>query len=174
MTGAESEVLIVMGVSGAGKTTLGKALARRLGLPFFDADDYHPQDNVEKMARGIPLDDSDRAPWLERLHSLIVERLGSRGAVLACSALKQSYRDRLADGDARVVFVYLDGSFDLILQRLQQRSGHFMKASLLRSQFEALEVTRGAILVDVQAPTEAQVERVVRELGRLRSKQKTQ
>ena len=133
-------VVVVMGVSGCGKTTVGKALAERLGCPFFDGDDFHPAENIVKMANGQPLDDADRAPWLARLHDLAAEHL-ARGetAVIAASALKRRYRDQLREGNRGLRFVHLQGSFELIWSRMEQRTEHFMKADMLRSQFVALE-----------------------------------
>lgn len=134
-----STVYVMMGVSGCGKTTIGRAWANRLGCPFYDGDDFHPAQNVAKMANGIPLTDADRAPWLNRLAALIAEHL-ERGetAVVACSALKKKYRERLRVSD-QVQFVYLKGDFDLIWERMQQRKDHYMKAEMLQSQFDALE-----------------------------------
>jgi len=153
--------LVVMGVAGSGKTTLARALAERLGLPCADADDYHPATNIAKMARGEPLDDRDRAPWLEALADLLKEHAGLTGLVLACSALKRDYRQRLRAANADVTFVYLKGSFQVIQQRLERRSGHFMAAKMLRSQFDTLEEPAHAIVVDVELPTERQVSMVV-------------
>lgn len=138
--GAWRVVIILMGVSGAGKTTVGKQLARSLGWRFVEGDDSHPAANVAKMAAGIPLTDEDRAPWLERLRELISEAL-ARGedAVVACSALKARYRERLAVDGERVRFVYLWAPREVIASRLARRKGHFMPPSLLDSQFEALE-----------------------------------
>lgn len=135
-----SNAIIIMGVSGCGKTTVGQALAERLGYVFYDGDDFHPPENVAKMAKGIPLDDTDRAPWLARLHDLLHEHLArGEGVVLACSALKWRYREQLKAGDSRVLFVHLHGDFDLIWERMQSRPQHYMKASMLQSQFDALE-----------------------------------
>ncbi|MCA9971378.1 MAG: gluconokinase [Anaerolineales bacterium] len=133
-----------MGVSGCGKSTVGQALAARLGCPFYDGDAFHPPANVAKMAAGEPLTDADRAPWLDRLADLIAESL-ARGetAVVACSALKKAYRDHLRVS-GRVQFVYLHGEFDLIWRRMQARQGHYMKADMLRSQFAALEAPAAA------------------------------
>ena len=158
-------IIIIMGVSGAGKTTIGQLLARELGWPLFDGDDLHPPTNVEKMRRGIPLTDADREPWLRTLRELI-ERLSAeaRSAVIACSALKQSYRERLAAGLPDMRFVYLHGDPALIRQRLTQRHGHFMPAELLQSQLEALEAPQDAIVVDVAAPPEAIVAQIKRAL----------
>ena len=130
---------VVMGVSGCGKTTVGEALAAYLNCPFYDGDDFHSPENVAKMASGVPLNDTDRAPWLASLADLIRDHL-ARGetAVLASSALKKRYRDQLRVDD-RVRFIFLDGDFDLIWGRMQARQDHYMKAEMLRSQFEALE-----------------------------------
>jgi gluconokinase len=141
-------IAVVMGVSGAGKTAIGEALATELGWRFIDADDHHPEANVAKMAAGQPLDDADRWPWLDRLNSVLKEE---RHAVLACSALKERYRARLASGIARIEWVYLKGDFDLIRSRLAQRRHRYMPASLLESQFAALEPPPRAITVDVSA-----------------------
>ena len=155
-----------MGVSGAGKTTLGKLLAQRLNCEFLDGDDWHPPENVAKMAAGIPLEDSDRWPWLDRLNRLLRERTS---AVLACSALKQAYRDRLAAGLARCEFVYLQGSFDLIRERIAARQHRYMPDSLLASQFAVLEPPARAIAVDVAQPPERCVEAISAALGRARA-----
>ncbi|WP_344569793.1 gluconokinase [Streptomyces axinellae] len=127
-----------MGVSGSGKSTVGARLAPRLGVPFADADSYHPRANIEKMSAGIPLTDEDRAPWLASMADWLSQHTGS-GAVLVCSALKRRYRDRLRQASSRLFFLHLDGSYELIAGRLAGREGHFMPAGLLRSQFEALE-----------------------------------
>jgi gluconokinase len=130
-----------MGVSGSGKSTVGWLLAERLGLVFVDADDLHPPANVTKMRAGMALDDDDRGPWLKAVADRMRQaRHENEQIVLACSALKRSYRDELRRGDAGAVFVYLDVPRSVLEHRLQQRSGHFMPASLLRSQFVALEV----------------------------------
>ena len=143
-------VLILMGVTGAGKTTVGTLLAQKIGWRFYDADDLHPASNKEKMSRGIPLTDDDRLPWLKGVRTLI-EKCLAKGthAVIACSALRQSYRDVLAVDPARVKFVYLKGSKALIEQRLAQRTSHFMNKDLLQSQFDTLEEPADAITVDV-------------------------
>ena len=138
-----------MGVSGSGKSTVGALLAQRLGVEFLDADEFHPPENVAKMAAGLPLDDADRRPWLERLNAELRKR---KGAVLACSALKESYRKILAQGiDCR--FAHLRGSIELIRSRMQERKHRYMPASLLESQFAALEAPARAIEVDIaEAP----------------------
>ena len=133
-------VYLVMGVSGSGKSTIGRALAEQLACPFYDGDDFHSPENVAKMSSGAPLTDDDRWPWLDRLARLVNERLDrEETAVLACSALKKSYRDRLRENNDGLVFIYLRGSFDFIWERLRQRENHYMKAELLRSQFDILE-----------------------------------
>jgi gluconokinase len=132
-------IVIVFGVSGAGKTTIGKLLAEQLGWQFYEADDFHPRANIEKMRSGRPLTDEDRWPWLERLREQITRSItANENAVLACSALKRAYRDRLRVSDD-VVFVFLRGDYALIAEQLRHRRGHFMNPELLRSQFADLE-----------------------------------
>jgi gluconokinase len=162
-------IVVVMGVCGCGKTTVGRALADRLGWPFFDADDFHPQESVAKMAKGIALTDDDRGPWLDRL-AAEMRAVAGRGqhAVLACSALKKSYRQRIARGiegpgragnhDVRVV--YLKGDAKTIEPRLALRSGHYMPPSLLASQFAALEEPEDAMVIDIRQTTDAQAEQI--------------
>jgi gluconokinase len=129
--------LVVMGVSGSGKSTVGAALARRLGVPFVDADDLHPRANVEKMARGEPLDDADRLPWLDAVGTWLAEHRD--GGIASCSALRRAYRDRLRSHADGVHFLHLAGSRELVARRQADRPGHFMPASLLASQYAALE-----------------------------------
>ena len=147
--------VVMMGVSGSGKTTMGKALAEKLHCPFYDGDDYHPAANVAKMAAGTPLTDADRAGWLARLAELIRSDLaqGASG-VIACSALKESYRAVLRVDARQVKFVYLKGSYELIQTRMQSRSGHYMKPDMLQSQFETLEEPAHALTVDIALPPE--------------------
>jgi gluconokinase len=141
---------IVMGVSGCGKTSVGQALAKRLGWDFYDADNFHPPENVAKMANGIPLDDSDRAPWLAALHDLISSSLkANQSGVLACSALKERYRQQLLKDNEDVQFIYLKGSYDLIWSRMSKRQDHYMKPQMLKSQFEALEEPTNALTMDI-------------------------
>lgn len=155
-----------MGVAGAGKSTVGAALARALDWPFYDGDDFHPQANVDKMAAGIPLTDIDRRPWLDRLHELMAEKL-SVGAslVLACSALKESYRQRLTADLPSVRFVYLKGDYAHLNARLANRGGHYMKPEMLNSQFAALEEPTNAIVVPVGQSVDEIVATLVRSVS---------
>jgi gluconokinase len=156
-------IVLVMGVAGAGKSTLGADLARRLGWPYVDADDHHPPRNVAKMASGTPLEDEDRWPWLDLLNRKLKAN-SSDSLILACSALKESYRRRLLDGVADVRIVYLQGSFELIAARLATRRHRYMPASLLESQFAALEPPAGAIAIDIAAEPGRCVDAIVAEL----------
>lgn len=131
-------LLTVMGVSGSGKTTVGAALAQRLRVPFADADDFHPPENVAKMAAGIPLDDADRLPWLHTIGAWLAAHTDS-GGVISCSALRHSYRDVLREAAPAQFFVHLDGTAEVVARRVQGRPGHFMPASLVESQFATLE-----------------------------------
>ena len=150
-----------MGVAGSGKTTIGSLLAQGLGWPFFDADDFHPEANLEKMRGGTALSDADRLPWLERLRELIADCLSrDQSAVLACSALKESYRRTLAEGDPRVRFVFLQVDPDVLAQRLEQRTGHFFARPLLDSQLSALETPVDALTVDASRTPEEIVQDV--------------
>jgi gluconokinase len=146
----KTRFFIVMGVSGSGKTEVGRSLAQHLGWDFYDADDFHPADNITKMAAGIPLDDSDRAPWLASLHELISTSLKKdQPGVLACSALKERYRQQLLAGNDDVQLVYLKGSYELIWSRMSARKDHYMKPHMLRSQFETLEEPENALVIDI-------------------------
>ena len=158
-------IAIVMGVTGSGKTTVGRLLAEQLGWEFADADDFHPQANVEKMERGIPLNDEDRAPWLERLRVQITSWIANgRNAVLACSALKRTYRQELSVGP-EVRFVYLKGSPELIARRLRLRRGHFADEKLLAGQFADLEEPKDALVVDIHPEPERIVDTICQRLN---------
>jgi gluconokinase len=158
-------IVVLMGVAGVGKTTVGRLLAESEGWPLFDADDFHSPENKEIMRRGQGLTDAEREPWLASLRAKIDE-LAAAGssAVFACSALKEAYRQRLQAGP-HVRFVYLKGSFELIQSRLQSRAGHYAGASLLRSQFEALEEPAGVPAVDAALSPEQMLEATRRALG---------
>lgn len=146
--------IVVMGVCGSGKSTIAEAIASKLKAKFIDGDDLHTRANIIKMSSGIPLNDDDRAPWLERVRDVIFS-LENRSVdgVIVCSALKKKYRDIIREGNNNVIFLYLSGSKELILQRMQQRVGHFMKTSMVDSQFNALEVPdvteKDVITVDI-------------------------
>jgi gluconokinase len=159
-------IIILMGVSGSGKTTIGARLAQALGWPFYDGDQFHPPANIAKMQRGIPLTDADRWPWLHALRTHIETCIHQRvSAVLACSALKQAYREYLMIDEAEVKLVYLKGDYDLIRERLAQRQGHFMPPELLASQFAALEEPEQGVVVDIVHPPDTVVELIREQLG---------
>lgn len=156
---------VIMGVSGAGKSVVGERFAQALDLPFLEGDELHPAENVARMSAGIPLTDDDRQGWLETIAARIREaRDRQQGVVVACSALKRRYRDVLRTGDPDVLFIYLAGSRPLLAERLEHRAGHFMPATLLASQFEALEepdADERAWIVDVSPPVDVIVARLV-------------
>jgi gluconokinase len=159
-------VILIMGVSGSGKTTIGLVLAPELQWEFKDADDFHPAANVEKMRQGIPLNDDDRRLWLLALRQVIDQALQTNvNLILACSALKAAYRQVLGEHLDQVKVVYLKGSFELIEQRLKQRVGHYMKANLLRSQFDDLEEPDDAITVEIDQSTSAIVQQIKNDLN---------
>ena len=153
-------IAIVMGVSGSGKTTVGMLLAAHLECKFADADDYHPSANVAKMCAGTPLNDADRAPWLDVLRELIRKHLkANQNLVLACSALKAAYREHLGSSDD-VKVIYLKGDYDLFAERLRNRIGHYMPPRLLDSQFDTLEEPHDALIVDATKSPEAIVAQI--------------
>ena len=145
-------IVVVIGVAGSGKSTIGSRLARALGCQFLEGDTLHPRANIDKMSRGIPLDDDDRSPWLSAIHARIVEAYRRDASLgVACSALKQEYRDDLERGVA-ITWVYLKGSQDLLRARLQQRPSHFMKAEMLDGQVAALDEPSNVIVIDIADP----------------------
>lgn len=156
-------IAVLMGVSGAGKTTIGERVAERLGWRFIDADDHHPAANVAKMSSGVPLEDSDRWPWLDELNRLL---RAERDAILACSALKKAYRERLLAGVGEWRLFFLTADKVLIASRLAARKHRYMPASLLDSQFATLEPPAQAVRVDVSAPVERSVDAIVQALDR--------
>jgi gluconokinase len=165
--GRAAVILVVMGVTGSGKSTVGKLLARQLGWTFVEGDDYHPVANIEKMRRGIPLDDNDRSPWLDAIRRRLDDACKrAENVVLACSALKHAYQHYLAHFAPDLVhYVYLVGSEELIRQRLAQRQGHFMDPALLHSQFETLEPPEEALRVDIASSPEAIAAAIRLQLG---------
>ena len=157
-------MIVIMGVSGSGKSTIAEGISQILNLPLYDADDFHPIANIKKMANGQPLNDEDRKPWLEELANHLANCALKKGAVLACSALKESYRQILASKVQSSKLVYLDGSFDLIFNRMSNREGHFMKAEMLQSQFDALEIPSYGLHVDISKPIEEVIETITQYL----------
>ena len=166
---SKGKSFILMGVSSTGKTSVGTEVARRLGMKLIDGDDLHPRANIIKMGQGHPLNDDDREPWLERIRdaAFSLEHKSEIGIII-CSALKKKYRDLIREGNESVKFLFLQGSFDLVLDRMKQRKGHYMKTDMLKSQFETLEVPGqdepDVIHVDISGSFEQVVERCVEAL----------
>src|SRR6056297_1271622 len=159
---SEARIVYIMGVSGRGKSTVGKLLAEKLGWSFFDGDDYHPKANIEKMANGTPLNDLDRADWLKTLNHLAKKHKG-QGAVIVCSALKSKYRQQLKGGiENECRFLYLKGTQQQISKRLQARQNHFMPPGLLQSQFETLEEPSNAIILSIAKTPEEIVAQAIK------------
>jgi carbohydrate kinase (thermoresistant glucokinase family) len=158
-------VLVLMGPMGCGKTAIGKMLAKKLGWSFYDADDFHPKENVEKMRAGIALTDEDRKLWLEKLRAHIQRWLKHRqSTILACSALKQAYRDILGVNQSKVRTVYLKGSYELLRKRLEERQHPYMDKNLLRSQLDTLEEPKDGLTVDISATPEIIVGTIIKSL----------
>lgn len=155
-------ILIIMGVSGSGKSTVGKLLAVSIGYQFYDADDFHSIENIEKMKNGIALTDNDRASWLEAIRNQIISK--SDNAVIACSALKKSYRDFLAVPNKQVIYIYLKGDREILEKRLTERKGHYAGPDLLESQLATLEDPIGALVMDIDNKPQAIVERILEQL----------
>ena len=159
----QTKFFLLMGVSGCGKTTIGKALAQQLGWDFYDADDFHQTKNITKMASGIPLTDEDRAPWLASLQRLISDCLkANKPAVLACSALKERYRQQLLKDNHGVLIVYLKGSLNLTRLRMTSRPRHYMKLGLLQSQFDGLEEPHDALVIDASLSVDKIVTQILK------------
>lgn len=160
------QLLLLMGVAGSGKTTIGQRVAERLGWPYFEADDFHTSEAKAKMRDGIPLTDEDRAPWLTAIRAKMDAcRVAGQSAVFTCSGLKECYRTALLGGTSDVTPVFLTADFDTILERVNRRQGHYMKADMVRSQFEALEPPADALTIDVRQPLDEIVQIVIRALG---------
>jgi gluconokinase len=167
-----SRAIILMGVSGSGKTTIGQKLSFASGWSFYDGDDYHSPENVEKMSRGIPLNDDDRLFWLETLSELILEKRSSgEDLILACSALKRAYRQTLLSKNRDLLFVFLEGDFDLIWQRMKKRKTHYMKPDMLKSQFAILEPPLNALTLSVERPAAELVAEILNFAGIVTSDQ---
>ena len=163
MSLAKGTVFYVMGVSSSGKSTIGQLLGQELGIAFFDGDDFHPESNILKMSKGIPLNDRDRLPWLERINKLALKN-GQKGCVIVCSALKAKYRKTLTKGlPYDVHWIFLIGDYQTILDRMKKRSGHFMPEKLLRSQFDTLETPVEAINIPVESSPKEQVAEIIRQ-----------
>ncbi|MBL0358791.1 MAG: gluconokinase [Chitinophagaceae bacterium] len=158
-------IIFIMGVSGSGKTTIGKLLAQKTGYAFYDADNFHPRQNIDKMKAGEPLTDEDRRPWLDHIHDFAAANIGTSNIIIACSALKEIYRQRLNKNiEANCRWVFLKGSYETILQRMQQRTTHYMPSSLLQSQFDALELPQQVIEADISMQPEAIVQHIISKL----------
>ena len=158
-------IVVVCGVSGTGKSTIGTLLAEKLALPFYDADDFHPQSNVQKMTSGVPLNDEDRQPWLEALVTELASWESQGGAILACSALKEAYRTTLASKCANnIEWIILNGSKVLLSERLASRKGHFFEPRLLESQLSTLQLREDDWVVDIKPPPEEIVGAIVKRL----------
>jgi carbohydrate kinase (thermoresistant glucokinase family) len=158
-------IIYIMGVSGSGKTTIGLELSRRTEIPFFDADDFHPAANKEKMKAGQPLTDDDRQGWLLRLNEMAQQQAKEKGAIIACSALKEKYRKLLAANiTVPVHWIFLQGDYSLIRERLQQRKGHYMPPGLLQSQFDTLEAPGDAMVMDIKNSPDQIVQAILQDL----------
>ncbi|HLO81795.1 MAG TPA: NADP-dependent phosphogluconate dehydrogenase [Chitinophagaceae bacterium] len=162
----KNKVILITGVSGSGKTTVGNALAERMKVAFYDGDSFHPAANVAKMSSGIPLDDHDRQPWLKAINERIREKLPSSSLIIGCSALKEKYRGLLSEGidPSSILWVHLQGNYELIYQRMTERAGHFMTADMLQSQFEAYEAPAQGLLLDVNQDLEKIIDQIISKL----------
>jgi len=162
----EHGVIFIMGVSGSGKTTIGEGLSARTGFEFYDADDFHTKEKVEKMRAGIPLTDDDRWPWLESIHAFVTEKIKTADVIVVCSALKQVYRDKLSAGIEKYCqWVFLNGDYDTIMGRMQKRAGHYMPPTLLQSQFDTLEVPVDAIRIDITREPSIIIDDIMTHIG---------
>ena len=162
-----NRIIYIMGVSGTGKTTIGNLLSQKIHIPFFDADDLHSPANKEKMRSGQPLNDEDRQEWLQKIHELAIEHMQLNGAIIACSALKEKYRTILNDKIQEPLWIFLQGSYEMIYRRLKERKGHYMPASLLQSQFDNLEIPNNAVKISIENTPGEIVELICKKLGKL-------
>ena len=160
-----SHIIYIMGVAGSGKTTIGKLLSLKTGLPFFDGDDFHPMENKEKMKAGHPLTDDDRQQWLQQLNALAIDKSKLKGAIIACSALKEKYRAILGTDIKGPVWVFLQGNYETIHERMKKRKDHFMPARLLQSQFDNLEIPASAFTADIKNDPDKIVELIMQYLN---------
>lgn len=163
---SQGKAFILMGVSSTGKTSVGTAIAQRLKMKLIDGDDLHPRANILKMGSGIPLNDEDRKPWLERINdaAFSLEQKSEKG-IIVCSALKKKYRDQIRQGNSNIRFIFLHGPFELILERMKQRQGHFMKTEMLQSQFNTLEIPqddeKDVVFIDIDSSFNEVVEHCI-------------
>jgi carbohydrate kinase (thermoresistant glucokinase family) len=158
--------MYIMGVSGSGKTTIGKKLSARIGLPFFDADDFHSEANKEKMRKGVPLTDDDRGAWLISINELAKNQMEKDGAIIACSALKEKYRTVLSDGiGTPLLWIFLRGNYELIKKRMESRTDHYMPPALLTSQFDALEIPEECLAINISTNADEIVETIISHLN---------
>ena len=162
---SKNTIIVIMGVSGCGKTTIGKQLSQKIDIPFYDADDFHPIENIEKMKKGISLNSADRYPWLNLLADKIKEWNSKDGAVLACSALKEKYRKILALNNNPIIWIFLSGSKDLIRTRIENREDHFMDSNLLDSQFNNLEIPEYGIHIEISKSSDQIITEIVSKLN---------
>jgi carbohydrate kinase (thermoresistant glucokinase family) len=149
-----NRIIYIMGVAASGKTTVGELLSVKMDIPFFDADDFHSAANKEKMTAGIPLNDEDRKGWLQKLNALALVQAELKGGIIACSALKDKYRDILQKGIVNIEWIFLQATYDMIYERMKKRTGHYMPSVLLTSQFESLEIPVNAFTVSINKKPE--------------------
>ena len=159
-----NKIIFITGVAGSGKTTIGKLLSQKTGIPFLDADDFHPANNKAKMKAGRPLTDDDRQQWLEQLNKLAVDEMKVKGAIIACSALKEKYRILLAQNISDTAWIFLQGDYQTIYERIKNRKDHFMPPQLLQSQFDSLEIPASALMVDIVKDTDSVMEAILQYL----------
>jgi 6-phosphogluconate dehydrogenase len=159
-----NRIIYIMGVSGSGKTTISKLLSQKTEIPFFDGDDFHPPVNKEKMKSGQPLNDHDRKEWLREINKMAKEQVKLKGAVIACSALKEKYRSILSEGMAEPVWIFLKGSYEQVYERMKKRNDHYMPVQLLSTQFESLEIPAKAFSIDIKNEPEDIVAKIYQHL----------